>query len=169
MDGDLNKDLLSRALNYHGQQLTSFMEQDVQNFSLHELVSRKCLPGKTRIELGNFYFQGGGGNVVDYHIYRQRSKELRIEDRGQRLLLHRFIAQVKAYIALEIWRKASLFKYPPPSSRMPKDSSRSTPRSRALCRPQIKRQSPSRPWFRPSTLTSAGSTRRTESCTFSRL
>ena len=30
---------------------------------------------------------------VDYHLYHQRSRELRMEDRGKRLLLHRFISQ----------------------------------------------------------------------------
>jgi len=30
---------------------------------------------------------------VDYHLYHQRSRELKMEDRGKRLLLHRFISQ----------------------------------------------------------------------------
>ena len=60
----ISNDLVTRALNYHGQQLTSFFkETSVFN----------------ALDLKN----------VDYHLYHQRSKELRMEDRGKRLLLHR--------------------------------------------------------------------------------
>ena len=61
----VNNDLVTRALNYHGQQLTSFFKETPV---FHDL------------DLKN----------VDYHLYHQRSKELRMEDRGKRLLLHRF-------------------------------------------------------------------------------
>ena len=61
-------DEFSRALNYHGQQLTSFLKESAVYESL---------------DLRN----------VDYHLYHQRSRELRMEDRGKRLLLHRFISQ----------------------------------------------------------------------------
>jgi len=64
----VNNDLVTRALNYHGQQLTSFFKETPV---FHDL------------DLKN----------VDYHLYHQRSKELRMEDRGKRLLLHRFISQ----------------------------------------------------------------------------
>merc|ERR1719438_328823 len=64
----VNNDLVVRALNYHGQQLTSFF-RDTKVFE--------------ELDLKN----------VDYHVYHQRSKELRMEDRGKRLLLHRFISQ----------------------------------------------------------------------------
>merc|ERR1719270_2096596 len=64
----VNNDLVVRALNYHGQQLTSFFK-DTKVFE--------------ELDLKN----------VDYHVYHQRSKELRMEDRGKRLLLHRFISQ----------------------------------------------------------------------------
>ena len=61
----ISNDLVTRALNYHGQQLTSFFKETPV---FHDL------------DLKN----------VDYHLYHQRSKELRMEDRGKRLLLHRF-------------------------------------------------------------------------------
>jgi len=64
----INSDLVTKALNYHGQQLTSFFKET----KLFE-----------ELDLKN----------VDYHEYHQRSKELRMEDRGKRLLLHRFISQ----------------------------------------------------------------------------
>ena len=63
----INNELAVRALNYHGQQLTNFIKDE---------------PLFTQLDLKN----------VDYHLYQQRSKELRIEDRGKRLLLHKFIA-----------------------------------------------------------------------------
>eukprot|EP00092_Neocalanus_flemingeri_P103489 GFUD01132444.1.p1 GENE.GFUD01132444.1~~GFUD01132444.1.p1 ORF type:complete len:836 (+),score=222.84 GFUD01132444.1:36-2543(+) len=64
----VSSDLVVRALNYHGQQLTSFMKE------------KKIYQ---QLDLKN----------VDYHLYHQRSRELRMEDRGKRLLLHRFISQ----------------------------------------------------------------------------
>jgi len=64
----VSNDLVVRALNYHGQQLTSFMKEK----KLYQ-----------QLDLKN----------VDYHLYHQRSRELRMEDRGKRLLLHRFISQ----------------------------------------------------------------------------
>merc|ERR1740128_519612 len=64
----VSNDLVVRALNYHGQQLTSFMKE------------KKIYQ---QLDLKN----------VDYHLYHQRSRELRMEDRGKRLLLHRFISQ----------------------------------------------------------------------------
>ena len=65
---NINNELVVRALNYHGQQLTSFMKET---------------PVYSELELKN----------VDYHLYQGRSRELRMEDRGKRLLLHRFISQ----------------------------------------------------------------------------
>jgi len=65
---DINNDLVIRALNYHGQQLSSFMKER------------------------NMYQQLDVKNV-DFHLYHQRSRELKMEDRGKRLLLHRFISQ----------------------------------------------------------------------------
>ena len=62
---NVNNDLVIRALNYHGQQLTSFMKEK----KLYQ-----------QLDLKN----------VDYHLYHQRSRELKMEDRGKRLLLHRF-------------------------------------------------------------------------------
>jgi len=64
----LSNDLVVRALNYHGQQLTSFMKEK----TVYQ-----------QLDLKN----------VDYHLYHQRSRELKMEDRGKRLLLHRFISQ----------------------------------------------------------------------------
>ena len=64
----VNNDLVVRALNYHGQQLTSFMKDQ---------------PIFRHLDLKG----------VDYHMYHNRSRELRMEDRGRRLLLHRFISQ----------------------------------------------------------------------------
>ena len=61
----ISNDLITRALNYHGQQLTSFFKETPV---FHDL------------DLKN----------VDFHLYHQRSKELRMEDRGKRLLLHRY-------------------------------------------------------------------------------
>ena len=61
-----SNDLVVRALNYHGQQLTSFVKET----KLFEHLDTKN---------------------VDYHLYHQRSRELRMEDRGKRLLLHRYI------------------------------------------------------------------------------
>ena len=65
--GRLNNELAVRALNYHGQQLTSFLKDE-------PLFMHLDLRG------------------VDYHEYTNRSRELRMEDRGKRLLLHKFIA-----------------------------------------------------------------------------
>ena len=62
----VSNDLVVRALNYHGQQLTSFMKEK----KLYQ-----------QLDLKN----------VDYHLYHQRSRELRMEDRGKRLLLHRYL------------------------------------------------------------------------------
>jgi hypothetical protein len=64
----INNDLVVRALNFHGQPLTSFL---------------KDLPEFRNLDL----------RKVDYGLYHTRSKELRVEDRGRRLLLHRFITQ----------------------------------------------------------------------------
>ena len=64
----VSNDLVVRALNYHGQQLTNFMKDQ-------PLFRHLDLKG------------------VDYHLYHNRSRELRMEDRGRRLLLHRFISQ----------------------------------------------------------------------------
>ena len=61
----VSNDLVVRALNYHGQQLTSFMKE------------KKIYQ---QLDLKN----------VDYHLYHQRSRELKMEDRGKRLLLHRY-------------------------------------------------------------------------------
>ena len=60
-------DLLIRALNYHGQQLTSLIKDE---------------PVFRQLDLKN----------VDYNLYQTRCPELRLEDRGYRLDLHRFIA-----------------------------------------------------------------------------
>ena len=60
--------LVVQTLNYHGNLLTNFF---------------KDLPEFRTLSLQN----------VDYSLYQSRSKELRVEDRGQRLLLHRFITQ----------------------------------------------------------------------------
>lgn len=57
-----------RALNYHGQPLTNFLK-DQPLFRHLDLKS------------------------VDYHLYHKRSRELRMEDRGRRLILHQFISQ----------------------------------------------------------------------------
>ena len=65
----ISNDLITRALNYHGQQLTSFFKETPV---FHDL------------DLKN----------VDYHLYHQRSKELRMEDRGKRLLLHRYMGLI---------------------------------------------------------------------------
>ena len=62
---NVSNDLVVRALNYHGQQLTSFMKE------------KKIYQ---QLDLKN----------VDYHLYHQRSRELKMEDRGKRLLLHRY-------------------------------------------------------------------------------
>jgi len=64
----VSSELVVRALNYHGQQLTSFLKES----PLYENLDLRA---------------------VDYHLYHQRSRELRMEDRGKRLLLHRFISQ----------------------------------------------------------------------------
>ncbi len=65
----LDDELLQRALNYHGQQLTGFVADSA---------------------LGRA--GGVGQNVfrnINYHLYQSRSKELRMEDRGKRMLVHR--------------------------------------------------------------------------------
>lgn len=64
----MNSDLAQRSLNYHGQQLTHFLQE-------------------------NPVFQSLDTRNVDYHLYHGRSKELRMEDRGRRMVLHRFISQ----------------------------------------------------------------------------
>ena len=63
----VKNNLLIRALNYHGQQLTSLIKDE---------------PIFRELDLKN----------VDYHLYQTRCAELRMEDRGYRLDLHRFIA-----------------------------------------------------------------------------
>ena len=65
---DINNALVVQSLNYHGQQLTNFV---------------KNLP-----EFRNLQFDG-----LDYGLHQNRSKELRTEDRGRRLLVHQFISQ----------------------------------------------------------------------------
>ena len=64
----IQNDLVVRAMNFHGQQLTSLIKDDP---IFTELDVRK----------------------VDYHLYHNRSQEeLCMEDRGNRLRLIRFIA-----------------------------------------------------------------------------
>ena len=58
--------LVVQSMNYHGQQLTNFL---------------KDLPEFRNLDLQN----------VDYNLYKLRSKELRTEDRGRRMLIHEFI------------------------------------------------------------------------------
>ena len=67
-ENQLENDLVVQSLNYHGQKLTNFMQD---------------LPEFCNLKLNN----------VDYNLYRSRSKELRVEEQGRRMLLHRFIAQ----------------------------------------------------------------------------
>ena len=67
-ESQLENDLVVQSLNYHGQKLTNFMQD---------------LPEFCNLKLNN----------VDYNLYRSRSKELRVEEQGRRMLLHRFIAQ----------------------------------------------------------------------------
>lgn len=64
----VDNDLVVQSLNFHGNNLTNFL---------------KNYPEFQRLDLKN----------VNYGIYQSRSKELRTEDRGQRLLLHQFISQ----------------------------------------------------------------------------
>lgn len=64
----LKEELIQRSMNYHGQQLTNFIQEN---------------PSFKSVDVRN----------VDYHLYHGRSKELRMEDRGRRLVLHRFISQ----------------------------------------------------------------------------
>ena len=64
---EIHNDLLIRSLNFHGQQLTSLIKDE---------------PIFRELNLKN----------VDYHLYQTRCPELRMEDRGYRLDLHRFIA-----------------------------------------------------------------------------
>ena len=63
----LSNEKVVRALNFHGQQLTNFVKDQA-------------------------IFRDLDLKDVDYHLYQSRSKELRMEDRGKRLLLHRFIS-----------------------------------------------------------------------------
>ena len=64
------KELLTRSANYHGQALTNFL-QDSQPSALIDLAG------------------------IDYERFRRRQDQgqLSHEDRGRRILLHRFIAQ----------------------------------------------------------------------------
>ena len=64
----VDNDLVVRSLNFHGHQLTSFMK-DQPVFSSLDLKG------------------------VDYHLYHSRCRELHIDERGRRLILHNFIAQ----------------------------------------------------------------------------
>ena len=64
----IDNKLVARSLNFHGHQLTNFMKEEPIFDSLD-------LKG------------------VDYHLYHSRSKELRIDERAQRLVLHKFISQ----------------------------------------------------------------------------
>ena len=63
----IKNDLLIRSLNFHGQQLTSLIKD--------EPIFRK-------LDLKN----------VDYQLYQARYSELKMDERGYRLDLHRFIA-----------------------------------------------------------------------------
>ena len=65
---DVENSLVVQAMNYHGQNLTNFL---------------KDLPEFRNLDLSK----------VDYNLYQRRSKELRTEDRGRRMLVHRFITQ----------------------------------------------------------------------------
>jgi len=62
------KSMIAHSVNYHGQQLTSFFKDSAMSSKLDM-------------------------KKVDYHVYQQRSKTMKLEDRGKRLLIHRFIAQ----------------------------------------------------------------------------
>ena len=64
----IENSLVVQAMNYHGQNLTNFL---------------KDLPEFRHLDLAR----------VDYHLYQRRSKDLRTEDRGRRMLVHRFITQ----------------------------------------------------------------------------
>ena len=64
----IDNELVTQSLNYHGYQLTGFL---------------KDLPEFRNLDLKN----------VDYSLHKSRSKEVRQEDRGRRLLHHRFITQ----------------------------------------------------------------------------
>ena len=64
---DVDNDVVVQTLNYHGQALTNFI---------------KNLPEFQTLQLGG----------VNYGLYNNRSRELRTEDRGRRLLVHQFIA-----------------------------------------------------------------------------
>lgn len=64
----IDNDLVVQSLNFHGNNLTAFL---------------KNYPEFQDLDLKH----------VNYGIYQSRSKELRTEDRGQRLLLHQFISQ----------------------------------------------------------------------------
>ncbi len=72
MGDPLSRDLLHRALNWHGQQLTSFIQQAGGD---------------------SFARASEAARGLDYHLYHSRGRELGAEGRGQRLLLHRFVAQ----------------------------------------------------------------------------
>ena len=63
---NIENTLVVQSMNYHGQQLTNFL---------------KDLPEFRNLDLQN----------VDYNLYKLRSKELRTEDRGRRMLIHEFI------------------------------------------------------------------------------
>ena len=80
-NSNLTNSRVVQSLNYHGNQLTSFL---------------KDLPEFRNLDLRN----------VDYGLYTRRTKEHGVEDRGRRLLIHRFISQ----------NFNSLFNDPEPSS-----------------------------------------------------
>ena len=80
---EIENGLVVQSLNFHGNQLTNFM---------------KDLPEFHALDLGK----------VDYALYQSRSRELRVEDRGRRLLLHRFITQnFKSIFRCDFRRKFS--------------------------------------------------------------
>lgn len=64
----IDNNLVARTLNFHGHQLTNFMK-DQPVFSSLDLKG------------------------VDYHLYHSRCRELKMDDRGRRLILHKFISQ----------------------------------------------------------------------------
>jgi len=64
----IDNHLVVRSLNFHGHQLTNFMK-DQPIFSSLDLKG------------------------VDYHLYHSRCRELKMDDRGRRLILHKFISQ----------------------------------------------------------------------------
>eukprot|EP00095_Tigriopus_kingsejongensis_P007756 maker-scaffold1691_size31027-snap-gene-0.7 protein:Tk07756 transcript:maker-scaffold1691_size31027-snap-gene-0.7-mRNA-1 annotation:"tetratricopeptide repeat protein 14-like protein" len=78
----INQEWLKRSLNFHGQQLSEFLRHNPDEVEAHR-------------------------QDVDYHVYHKRAPGLPLQERGQRRLLHKFIANGAGGLFAQADRPAS--------------------------------------------------------------